>query len=54
VVSNGENDEAPEGRNANLLVDDNDDFRYFMKDTLKKEFSLLEHPNGTRSMGKNS
>lgn len=53
VVSNGENDEAP-GRNETriLLVDDNDDFRYFMKDTLKKEFSLLEASNGKEAWEK--
>lgn len=35
-----------------LLVDDNDDFRYFMKDTLKKEFSILDAPNGKEAWDK--
>ncbi len=42
-----ENGEAPDRNETRiLLVDDNDDFRYFMKDTLKKDFSLLEASNG--------
>lgn len=35
-----------------LLVDDNDDFRYFMRDMLKNDFSLLDASNGIEAWGK--
>lgn len=47
------NNEAPEGNETRiLLVDDNDDFRYFMRDTLKKEFSLLDASTGKEAWEK--
>lgn len=35
-----------------LLVDDNDDFRYFMRDMLKNDFSLLDASNGKEAWKK--
>lgn len=35
-----------QSQNVILLVDDNDDFRFFMRNTLKLEFKLLEASNG--------
>jgi signal transduction histidine kinase/ligand-binding sensor domain-containing protein/DNA-binding response OmpR family regulator len=35
-----------------LLVDDNDDFRYFMRDTLKDNFSLIDASNGKEAWEK--
>lgn len=35
-----------EGRPLILVVDDNDDFRFFMKDSLKGEFSVMDASNG--------
>lgn len=49
----GEHEEALESEGTRiLLVDDNDDFRDFMKDTLKKEFTLLEASNGKEAWSK--
>lgn len=49
----GENEEAWKSEGTRILVvDDNDDFRDFMKDTLKKEFALLEASNGKEAWNK--
>ena len=49
----GEHEEAWESEGTRiLLVDDNDDFRDFMKDTLKNEFALLEASNGKEAWNK--
>ena len=49
----GENEEAWESEGTRILVvDDNDDFRDFMKDTLRKEFALLEASNGREAWDK--
>ena len=50
---NGENEDmAQRNETTILLVDDNDDFRYFMRDTLKKDFSLLDASNGKEAWEK--
>lgn len=54
-------EEAPMGEKENdqqgnetliLLVDDNDDFRYFMIDTLKNDFSVIDATNGKEAWEK--
>ena len=53
MVSMGEDEQVPERSETRiLLVDDNDDFRHFMKDTLKKDFSILEASNGKEAWEK--
>lgn len=52
-VKIGESKESIQGNETTiLLVDDNDDFRYFMRDTLKNDFSLLDASNGKEAWEK--
>lgn len=53
VVKTGEKDEARQRNETRiLLVDDNDDFRYFMRDTLMKDFSVIDASNGNEAWEK--
>jgi len=52
-VRTGENEEAPQRTEALiLLVDDNDDFRNFMRDTLKHDYSVIDASNGREAWEK--
>ncbi|MEJ1237348.1 two-component regulator propeller domain-containing protein [Chryseolinea sp. T2] len=57
-VRNGEEDaelsEAPEqsGKPVILLVEDNEDFRYYLKDNLKSHYTILEAANGKAGVQK--
>lgn len=53
TVEMGEENDFTQGNETTiLLVDDNDDFRDFMRDTLKHDFSLLEASNGKEAWRK--
>lgn len=39
----------PEGKPVLLLVEDNDDFRFYLKDNLKSEYSILEAESGAKA-----
>ena len=53
VVNTGEYNEArQENETRILLVDDNDDFRYFMRDTLMNDFSVIDASNGKEAWRK--
>lgn len=57
-VRNGETDgqplEVPEnsGKPVILLVEDNEDFRFYLKDNLKAHYTILEAPNGKAGVQK--
>lgn len=55
-IEDVESEEKENERRGNetliLLVDDNDDFRNFMRDTLKKDFSLIDASNGKEAWEK--
>ncbi len=52
-ASFGEEEYARQGNETLiLLVDDNDDFRHFMRDTLKDNFSLIDASNGKEAWEK--
>ncbi|MGC3944710.1 MAG: two-component regulator propeller domain-containing protein [Chryseolinea sp.] len=57
-VRTGEADEAPAevpnnaGKPVVLLVEDNEDFRFYLKDNLKSYYTILEAPNGKAGVQK--
>jgi signal transduction histidine kinase/ligand-binding sensor domain-containing protein/DNA-binding response OmpR family regulator len=46
LLHDGANTENPNGKKCLLIVEDNDDFRFYLKDNLKISYNIIEARNG--------